>query len=82
MGLRKIRSFIAVYKKTEAGKTWKADFSNMREAQAYINSKKRPASYLIYEGFLAQEEEVGFKLPGGLKLEGIFKAETEEAISF
>ena len=81
MGLRKFRNYLAVYKTTKKGETWEADFKEYQEAQAYINAKKDSDKYLIYEGYLAREEEVSFNISSGLKLEAIYKAETEKAIN-
>ena len=79
--MKRIRSYLAVYKITKAGKTWRADFHSFKEAQAYINSKKDKQYYFIYEGYLAREEVISFNLASGLKLEGLYKAETVKAIS-
>ena len=79
--MKRFRSYLAVYKITKAGKTWKADFNNYEEAQAYINSKRDKKYYFIYEGFLAREEVITFNLDSGLQLEGIYKAEAVKAIS-
>lgn len=81
MGLRKFRDYLAVYKATEKGETWEADFKEYQEAQAYINAKKDSDKYLIYEGYLAKEGEIGFNLSSGLNVEAIYKAETKQAIN-